>query len=83
MDLLPALLEDAQMRPYYRYMGSLTKPPCTEGVIWSVFKVPIEASAKQIRDLSAMFPANARPASRINRRYLLEYSGSPQGGVSR
>lgn len=74
LDLLPAPLEEIQMRPYYRYMGSLTKPPCTEGVIWSVFKVPIEASAKQIRDLSAMFPTNARPASRINRRYLLEYS---------
>jgi carbonic anhydrase len=73
VDLLPAMPEDEEMRPYYRYMGSLTTPPCTEGVIWTVFKTPIEATPKQIRALSALFPANARPANRINRRYLLEY----------
>lgn len=73
IDLLPAVPEDEEMRPYYRYMGSLTTPPCAEGVIWTVFKTPIEATPKQIRSLSALFPANARPASRINRRYLLEY----------
>lgn len=72
-ELLPAMPEDEEMRPFYRYMGSLTTPPCKEGVIWTVFKTPIEASPKQIRELSALFPANARPARRINRRYLLEY----------
>lgn len=73
VDLLPAMPEDEEMRPYYRYMGSTTTPPCTEGVIWTVFKTPIEATPKQIRALSALFPANARPVSKINRRYLLEY----------
>jgi carbonic anhydrase len=72
-DLLPPLPEDGETRPYYRYMGSLTTPPCTEGVIWTVFKTPIEASPKQIRELSSLFPANARPVNRLNRRYLLEY----------
>lgn len=83
LDLLPPSAEKTQPppaagvvpRPFYRYMGSLTTPPCTEGVVWTIFKTPIEASAKQIRELSAMFPANARPANRINRRFLLEYGG--------
>jgi carbonic anhydrase len=76
VDLLPPpQAEGADARPFYRYMGSLTTPPCTEGVNWTVFKTPIEASAKQIRELAALFPANARPANKINRRFLLEYGG--------
>ena len=33
---------------YYHYNGSLTTPPCSEGVAWFVTKIPIEVSAKQI-----------------------------------
>jgi carbonic anhydrase len=74
LDLLPVPQSQLEeVRAYYRYMGSLTTPPCTEGVNWTVFKTPIEASPKQIRDLATLFPANARPANKINRRFLLEY----------
>lgn len=65
-DLLPA------ERGFFRYQGSLTTPPCSEGVLWTVFKQPIEASDAQIRQFAALFPGNARPAQPIHRRFLLE-----------
>jgi carbonic anhydrase len=52
-------------------MGSLTTPPCTEGLTWTVFKNAIEASPAQIRQFAAMFPNNARPLQGLNRRFLL------------
>lgn len=46
---------------YYHYQGSLTTPPCTEGVQWYVLKTPVEASAAQITEFAEMFPNNFRP----------------------
>ncbi|MEN0652740.1 MULTISPECIES: carbonic anhydrase [Hyphobacterium] len=54
-----------------RYAGSLTTPPCSEIVSWSVYDTPVEASAEQIAALQALFGANARPVQPINRRFLL------------
>lgn len=57
---------------FYKYSGSLTTPPCTEGVYWMVFKQPIEASAEQIRQLSALMGENARPIQPLFARDLLK-----------
>ncbi len=57
---------------YFRYMGSLTTPPCSEGLIWTVFRSPIEASPEQIRHFAAVFPMNARPVQQLNRRFVLQ-----------
>ncbi len=47
---------------YYRYPGSLTTPPCTEGVAWYMLQTPVEVSADQIAQFAALFPpTNARP----------------------
>jgi carbonic anhydrase len=57
---------------YYRYWGSLTTPPCSEGVLWTVLKAPIEASADQIQKFTQLFPNNARPVQSRHRRFLLQ-----------
>jgi carbonic anhydrase len=54
-DLLP------QRRDYYTFMGSLTTPPCTEGVLWLVMKEPVQASPAQMALFSRLYPFNARP----------------------
>jgi len=65
-DLLPV------GRGFFRYQGSLTTPPCSEGVLWTVFKDPIDASPAQVQQFAALFPLNARPVQGLNRRFLLE-----------
>ncbi|TFW28770.1 carbonic anhydrase [Massilia horti] len=58
LDLKEALPE---RREYYTYMGSLTTPPCTEGVLWLVMKQPMQASPAQMALFSRLYPLNARP----------------------
>jgi carbonic anhydrase len=48
-------------RRYYTYMGSLTTPPCSEGVLWLVMQQPVPMSAQQIDIFSRLYPMNARP----------------------
>ena len=55
MDLLPG------RRDYYTFMGSMTTPPCQEGVLWIVMKEPVQASPQQMALFSRLYPLNARP----------------------
>ena len=48
-------------RGYWTYMGSLTTPPCTEGVRWIVFEQPISMSRMQLRQFADIFRVNSRP----------------------
>ncbi len=60
-------------RTYYRFNGSLTTPPCTEGVRWFVLKTPIEASEAQIKAFeTVMGHANNRPVQPLNARVILK-----------
>jgi carbonic anhydrase len=57
-------------RSYYNYMGSLTTPPCREGVSWNVMKTPIEVSSEQIAKFTSVYSGNARPVQPLNRRIV-------------
>lgn len=63
-------------KDYYRYVGSLTMPPCGEGVNWYIYKQPIEASAEQINLIKGVVGAeNARPLQRRGSRLILDARG--------
>ena len=59
-------------RDYYTYMGSLTTPPCTEGVLWMVMKEPIELSPEQLAIFNHLYPMNARPIQKSSGRLIKE-----------
>jgi carbonic anhydrase len=60
-------------RDYYRFNGSLTTPPCSEGVRWLVMKQPISASQEQIaKFLQVIRHHNNRPVQAVNARPVLE-----------
>lgn len=59
-------------RGYYRFNGSLTTPPCSEGVRWLVMKQPMTASKEQIEEFThVMHHPNNRPVQALNARAVL------------
>lgn len=59
-------------RNYYTYMGSLTTPPCSEGVLWLVMKQPVQVSQDQINIFSRLYRNNARPIQPSGGRLIKE-----------
>jgi len=55
---------------YYTYMGSLTAPPCTEGVTWFVLKTSVDISAEEISAFAALYPHDVRPRQPLNGRVV-------------
>ena len=56
----------------YRYPGSLTTPPCSQGVKWSVMAEPVELSAAQVDTLFAIIGKSNRPLQPLGDRTLIE-----------
>lgn len=67
---LPALMPAD--KGYYSFAGSLTTPPCSEGVNWMVLKNPIQLGPEQIKAFRRVFNANARPLQPTNGRTIKE-----------
>lgn len=77
----PAVKADARINPnallparlgYYRYPGSLTTPPCAEIVEWLLLTNPIQVAEADVASFAKLYPMNARPAQKDNRRYVLQ-----------
>ena len=56
----------------YRYSGSLTTPPCSEGVRWMVMQTPRRVSAEQVHAFSALVGPNNRPVQSTGAREVLQ-----------
>ncbi len=64
-DLLPS-----KTGAYYTFTGSLTTPPCSEGVTWFVLKSPTSVSKSEVARFAKLYPMNARPAQPLNGREI-------------
>jgi carbonic anhydrase len=60
----------------YRYDGSLTTPPCTEGVKWSIVAEPVEMSTRQIDAFRALYRGNNRPVQNRYERPVYAVEGN-------
>lgn len=68
-DFNPASVLPAN-RAYFKFMGSLTTPPCSDGVRWQVLKQPVELSKQQIAAFQKLYKMNARPVQPLNGRVV-------------
>ena len=59
-------------RSYYNYSGSLTTPPCTEGVNWFVLKTSVTVSETQVAKFKSIFKKSVRPVQPRNGRTVKE-----------
>jgi carbonic anhydrase len=65
MDMLPT------NKDYYRFNGSLTTPPCSEGVLWLMMKDAVNVSHEQVVQINKIMGNNNRPLQPVNARPVL------------
>ena len=72
---LPEKFDIGSMLPhalsYYKYAGSLTTPPCSEGVTFYILSTPLEISRAQLNAFQKRFHRNARPIKPVNGRMIV------------
>jgi len=78
---VPSKLEAADefvpnFKNYYTYSGSLTTPPCTEGVTWVVLKNPVSIESQDVDALKALEGKNNRPVQPLNGRIVQDVGGA-------
>ena len=62
-----------KVKTYWRFSGSLTTPPCSEGVTWIVLKQPLTVSAEQLEKFThTMHHDNNRPVQSLHGRVVVE-----------
>ncbi len=74
---LPLELNLAAILPphphYFAYSGSLTTPPCTEGVRWVVLEEPVQVAEEDVRRFVEIIGSNARPVQPLKGREVVEH----------
>lgn len=77
----PVVRDDVKIDPmqlippkpgYYTFLGSLTTPPCSEGVLWLVMKTPLQVSKEQLASFGTVYKNNVRPIQPTNGRVIKE-----------
>jgi carbonic anhydrase len=61
-----------KIRGYFTYMGSMTTPPCSEGVRWIVMRTPVQVSRAQVNVFGRLYENNARPIQPAHARLVKE-----------
>lgn len=77
LDIDPSRIIPSDTRSV-QYEGSLTTPPCTEGVRWNVFLSAADVSAEQLESFTDVYSENHRPVQPLHDRQLVEVGGSTQ-----
>jgi len=67
----PAVLLPRDKKHAFTYAGSLTTPPCSEGINWYVLEEPITASESQIMALEDFYHGNIRHVQDLNGRTVI------------
>jgi len=72
VDVSDVVINAADLLPrdmtYFNYSGSLTTPPCSEGVNWMVMATPNQIASEQVKQFTRLFPLSARPVQPLNGR---------------
>merc|ERR1712037_969091 len=90
VNLKTDIIDKLAMKDFYSYDGSLTTPPCTEGIKWTVFKEPMNISEEQVNAYTQHFAGDETFAGGFgNNRQLmpledrtLYFSGTGSGAMA-
>eukprot|EP00960_Hanusia_phi_P044408 756625-Hanusia_phi.AAC.1 len=77
-----AACEESQLCSFFRFNGSLTQPPCTEGVVWNILRDPIPIFYYDADEIAQDLAPNNRPVQPLSDRVVQAATPEVGGGVT-